>query len=135
MSARLQKKLPRMLLHFRKWPAQPFLGLYRLLGSSQGSPGDRPPCSLWEEHLLCAVSISIAGHAAGVSAPSQCWCLCLGTGGVRRWRGLGFACGLFGGVDTCHKQCDFGRSVCFFAGGGIPATPGQGVCGTAVSTS
>lgn len=60
-----KKKLPRMLLHFRKWPAQPFLGLYRLLGSSQGSPGDRPPCSLWEEHLLCAVSISIAGHAQG----------------------------------------------------------------------
>lgn len=116
MSVSLQKKKkqnPKMLLHFRKWPAQPFLGLDRLLGSSQGSPGDRPPCSHREENLPCAVSIPMAGHAARsqphhlVPLPWHWWGEELARFGVCLLLGLG--------VDTCDKHCDFDRSVCFFA--------------------
>ena len=40
------KKTPRVLLHFRKQPAQPCpRGLGRLAGGSRGSPGNSPPCS------------------------------------------------------------------------------------------
>lgn len=74
-----------------------------------------PPCSHWEENLLCAVSTAMAEHAAGVSASSQhlvplpwhWWGEELERFGV---------CLLLGwGLDICHKHCDFGRSVCFFA--------------------
>lgn len=104
-----------MLLHFRKWLAQPFLGLDRLLGSSQESPGDGPPHSHWEENLPCAVSIPMAGHAARISASSRHLVLLPWHQWGEELARLG-VCLLFGSVlDTCHKHCDFGRSVCFFA--------------------
>lgn len=111
---KIAKNTPRMLLHFRKWPAQPFLGLDRILGNSRGSPGDRPPCSHWEENCQVQFPYPWLGMQQGSASPQGLVPLPWHWWGEELAR-FGFCSFLGWGVDTCHKHCDFGRSVCFFA--------------------